>query len=187
MVSQSPLDSLLPPPSRNVTIGDTSAAAVYTDIGEEYRALRRDVGLIDHRGCMRLIFTGDAAAGFVNHLVTRDVEFLFPERVVPALLLDDNADIIDVVTIQHAGEQFWMDTTVGSGSAVLAHVRDHLVPAAEVAIDAETWIVGVEGPNAGRVISRTLGADVAALPYAAVYRRNLRRCHHRSLSHGPDG
>src|SRR4051812_19884099 len=88
-----------PAPTTTETIGDTVVPWVYTDLVAEHDAVRETQCVLDLGAVGLIEVTGPEAANFVQSQVTRDVSYLFPERSISALILDEDARPIDNVIV----------------------------------------------------------------------------------------
>src|SRR4051812_17771250 len=84
---------------KRTTIGDTEVVWEVTDYGAEYDALRTGAGLIDSSAGGPIRVSGADAIDALQEAITRDVEFLVPDRAQTSLMLRCDGAVVDVVTV----------------------------------------------------------------------------------------
>lgn len=83
--------------------GYTSPQA-YTEVEQEYFAVRSNTGVFDISPMIKYRFTGPDAGAYLNRLVTRDISKIGVDRVAYTVWCDDNGQVMDDGTIFHLAE-----------------------------------------------------------------------------------
>ncbi|MYS21712.1 aminomethyltransferase [Streptomyces sp. DvalAA-14] len=154
-----------------------SGTEVVWRIGEyeaEYAALRDGVGLVDASGDGPVRISGADAADVLNRTVTRDVEFLVPDRVQTSLVLSEDGRPLDVVTVLAVVDGEYL-VHCGPGRSAVVEQALRAVAGAPGETDAvienlrsTMSVFAVEGPAAWRVVDEVLGEDYVSLAYESL-------------------
>ncbi len=75
----------------------------YTEVEQEYFAIRNSTGVFDLTPMMKYRITGPDAEAFLNRLLTRDIRKVKVGRVAYALWCDDGGQVMDDGTVFHLG------------------------------------------------------------------------------------
>lgn len=142
--------------------------SVYSDITEEYRAVRHRAGLSDFSHAGKLLFRGADRKKFLNGLVTNDVQSLKPWRGFPACLLTPKGKLQADFLLYDMGEEL---LALGLPRAI-ANLSTAL---SKVAILSQTKLEDVSGdallylsgPQAPLVLEALFGKLPAFEPYQA--------------------
>lgn len=141
---------------------------MYTDVSDEYRALRERSGLIDYEGALVARVTGAGAAAFLAERTTRVTDFLLEGQISPALVLDARGTVVGEVLIHCDGTEYIIEGWPGQSAAV----RDHLASAAAAQDDVDyvdesgsVHVLGLEGPESFRLVQAYLSFPVASMAY----------------------
>jgi glycine cleavage system aminomethyltransferase T len=149
------------------TIG---AATVVWNFEAESSALRTGAGIIDVSAGGPIAVSGPQAVDLLQACLTRDIEFLIPDRAQWSIVLQHDGTIVDVVTVI-AGDG---DYTVLTGPGRAGDVETALRAAAgdlDVQIEnleGRTAVFAVEGPQSWQAVADVLGAEYVSLAYENV-------------------
>jgi tRNA-modifying protein YgfZ len=133
--------------------------------GDRYAALRHGAGLVDRTGRGRLLLTGNDRRGYLQGLLTNDIEALTAGAGCYAAYLTPQGRMIADMRVFETGDAILMDME----GSVAALVRDRLSQfmfSEDVDVHdltASTAQPGVYGPLAGDVVAaacRSLGSSV---------------------------
>jgi folate-binding protein YgfZ len=104
----------------------------------------------------RLLVEGPGAAGFLQGLVSQDIEALEPGRAARSFLLSPQGKLRALLWLHRRDERIWITTDVGYGARVGDDLRHYKIRVkAEIGGPAPVWQVigaetpGVVGPLAG--------------------------------------
>jgi dimethylglycine dehydrogenase len=141
----------------------------FESVGEECRALRSGVGLLEVSTYGKYRVTGPKAESWLDHVLANAV----PRengRVVLSPMLNPRGRLVGDFTVSRlAGEEFFL---VGSGAMERFHLRwwDQWLPTAGVCVESLTsrWVgFNIAGPNARALLERLTEEDVSrdAFPF----------------------
>jgi aminomethyltransferase len=174
---RSPLRDQFPDGTTVEVVGSAEVVADYGDAEAEYRAIRGDAARIDLSGAGLVEVSGDDAYDLLQAVLSRDLEFVTPEQSLTGALLGTDGEVIDVVTTYHFGDGFRLETSLGRGALVVAHLTEQAGErglSAEVSLNASgQTIVLVEGPRAGKVLEEVIDPDLSALPLSGLLEVSL--------------
>lgn len=155
---------------QTATIGQSRVVWNFGDFEAECSALRNGAGLIDISAGGPIRVSGAEAVDLLQACLTRDIEFLIPDRAQWALVLHQDGTIIDAVTVIAGDGEY----TVLTGPGRAADVEDALRQAAQdldVRVDnfeIGTAVFAVEGPQSWKAVADVLGAEYVSLGYENV-------------------
>jgi dimethylglycine dehydrogenase len=142
-------------------------------VGEECRAVRSAVGMIETTGYAKYEFSGPGAEAFLSRMLTNRMPE--PGRIVLAPMLNAGGKLIGDFTVARLADSLF--NVFGSGVAEEYHMRwwEAHAPATGVAIRSlRSALVGlsIAGPNARELLARVTDVDLsnAAFPFMC-YRR----------------
>jgi aminomethyltransferase len=157
-------------PGGHVRIGDSDVTTDHGDPVREYRALRQEAGHYDLAGCGLVHVSGDGALALVQHVLTRDVQYLLPEACLTALVVDAGGVVVDVVTVFARDDgSFELQTSLGAGTRTGDAVGAGRGPSAavDIVVGAPST-VAIEGPLTWSVLEKLGLEHVIDLPFQAV-------------------
>jgi dimethylglycine dehydrogenase len=149
----------------------------FASVGDECRALRAGVGLLDVSTYGKYRVTGPKAEAWLDHVFANTV----PKecgRVVLSPMLNRRGRLVGDFTVSRLGDdEFFL---VGSGAMERFHRRwwDQWLPAEGVAVESLTprWVgFNIAGPGARTVLARLTDADVSgdAFPFLTARRMEV--------------
>ncbi|MBO6561780.1 MAG: FAD-dependent oxidoreductase [Nisaea sp.] len=164
-------------PVENVTFGRSNA---FGPVGEECRAVRESVGLLEISNFAKYEVTGEGAEAWLSELMTNRMPST--GRIVLTPMLNRQGKIIGDFTIAKLAENRFM--IFGSGVAEMFHLRwfwDHL-PESGVEIRSRCQdLVGlsIAGPKAAELLAKVTHEDVstAAMPFMCFREMNIGLLH----------
>ena len=164
-----PLSTVHPDDAVTELVGDSVVVSEYEDSHAEYSSLRDRAGLVDLGGAALILVAGRDAPAFLQDVLARDVEFLTPERTLTSLVLDDDGHIVDVVVVWGHDDGAIVESSVGGGTRLLAHLRARATGEVEITdLRGERTVIAIEGPYSWGVIGRLIDNELAALPLDSV-------------------
>ncbi|MCE2515147.1 MAG: folate-binding protein YgfZ [Acidobacteria bacterium] len=131
-----------------------------------YRALRDGAAVTDRSDRGLIAVRGDDRAGFLQGLLTNDVEALADGDGCYAAWLTPQGRMIADLDVVHAGDALLLDVDGGAADALLARL-DALVFTEDVRLadlSRARASHGVHGPRAAQVLEQVTGASLRALP-----------------------
>ncbi|MFB6174097.1 MAG: FAD-dependent oxidoreductase, partial [Halobacteriales archaeon] len=144
--------------------------------GVEHQAVRDRVGMFDMTTFTGIEVTGEgtgaSAAGFLQHLLTNDVD-VEPGRMCYALMCNEDGGVLADLTVARLDEDRYLLTTGGGNSATIHSrwIRERAPPGVSVTVhDSSRTGVGVFGPESRATLSGLVEADLSddAFPFYGV-------------------
>lgn len=149
----------------------------FASVGEECRALRSGVGLLEVSTYGKYRITGPAAERWLDHVLANAVP-RETGRIVLSPMLTPRGRLVGDFTVSRLGdEEFFL---VGSGAMERFHLRwwDQWLPADGVSVQSLTpgWVgFNIAGPEARTLLERLTDADVSrdAFPFLTARRMEV--------------
>ncbi len=137
----------------------------YSSIVDEHRAARETAALFDVSHMGQIALAGAAAGAYADHLCTRAMSTLAPERVRYALLCNESGGVIDDLTVYRTGgEEFLLCVNAANTAVDLAWIQRHAPAGVAVRDESDaTGLLALQGPNSTAVLGELGGAALAAL------------------------
>ncbi|MEW6695877.1 MAG: aminomethyltransferase family protein [Bacillota bacterium] len=165
MTYQSPLANHYQPKTVQ-SLNSVEVPWEFSSVNEEYHALREKVALLDYSYAGRIEVAGEKAMEFLQTLVTRELEFLMPERCLSCLLLTGEGRPVDVVTIYNREDRFLVETSPAGRDKVLDLLRSEAPAGLTVTDLSHSYgVLGLEGPYAWRTLGSIVDFEVSVLPF----------------------
>lgn len=165
----SPLAKLYPEKTTYMPVGKAEVPALFSSVEEEYAALREKTGLLDYSHLGRIAVSGDGALEFLQERVTRDIEYLMPERTLSSLILNEQAHPVDMVSVYNLEDRFMIETSPGKAEEVFALLRSAAPDGITVEdLSEQQAVIGLEGPYAWQVLGKVVDFEVSILPFQGV-------------------
>ncbi|KEO85003.1 aminomethyltransferase family protein [Tumebacillus flagellatus] len=151
-----------------IEIGGQAVVSTYSNEGEEYDALRNGIGIYDLSAVGKFEVGGDEHVNFLNELVTKDIEFLDVEKSIFTLLLNEEGDVIDAVTLHKKEESILIETSAAGREAVGAWLHERKIDDVEITDLSDDYaLVAFEGPYAWKAAASLIDYDISLLPFQA--------------------
>lgn len=139
----------------------TSYPAWFTHPLEEYEALTGKVAMIDLTHWATLRLTGSDRVGFLNSMVTNDVQSLAEGHACHAALTTIKGKMVAELFILRRPEEIFVVVAQGNRDSVVAALEKHII-ADDVTVTDTTSACGmlsVEGPLAREIVWRLFPTD----------------------------
>ncbi len=139
-------------------------------VGEEHRAVRERVGLIDLSSFGKIAVNGPGALGLLQRVCANDLDRPVGSVVYGQFLDPRGGMLADVTVTRLAAESFRVVTGAGAVAADLGWLESNRLdddPPLAIADDSAAWAcLGLWGPSAREVLGRVVDepVDDAALP-----------------------
>jgi len=138
-------------------------------VGDEHRAVREWVGIIDLTSFGKIEVAGPAALGLLQRVAANDIDRPVGSAVYTQFLDERGGMLADVTVTRLAADRFRVLTGAGYLAADLGWIRANAETGGAVAIRDVTddlAVIGLWGPRARDVLSRATTDDVsnAAIP-----------------------
>src|SRR6266852_6466776 len=139
----------------------------------EYSAVRDGgAGLIDLSSRGRLLVSGSEAVVFLNGLITNDMKTLAVNSWMPAVFPNVQGRLLASVRVIHRDDGFLIDTESATHETVLKLLERFTMAGDFRVTDLtdETVTLSIQGKQAGKIISATLGEEAAKVERQQVAR-----------------
>ncbi len=155
-------------------MGEWKRPLLYTSVGQECKAVREAVGVIDVSTLGKLELRGADAGAFLDWMHPNRFSDLRIGRVRYRAMCDDAGIVIDDGTVARLGpDRFFLTTTTGTLDAVEQWFKWWLAGSSRdvqvINVTSEYAAINLAGPRARDVIARLTTMDVSskAMPYLA--------------------
>jgi aminomethyltransferase len=151
-------------------VGHDQVVWSFGDYAAESAALRNGAGLIDTSFGGPVHVSGADALSLLQSCLTRDIEFLIPDRAQSSLILRPDGTIVDMVTVIAGEEDYTVLTGPGQAAEVEAALRA-AAPGFDVQVGnlaAGTAVFSVEGARSWKAVADVLGDEYVSLGYENV-------------------
>ena len=171
---ESPLRELHGAATTYEDLGDCRVAWSHADLDDEYGALRSRAALFDHSSVGLVAITGEEedVHALLDDVVARDISYLAPERSMTTLVLADDGQPVDIVTVYRLEDGVLIESSFGNGTCLLDHLRARQESTGTtvdiIDLSAERTVIGIEGPYAWAEVGRILDQELTALPFESV-------------------
>jgi glycine cleavage system aminomethyltransferase T len=167
---KSPLATLFGNSTQMEYLGNYETVAVVSSIEQEYDAVRNHVGIFDFSALGKIKVSGKCAMEYLQLLVTRDIEYLAPEKSAVTLMLDDAGQVVGMVTVLNFEEYYLVETWPTAHEKVLDWMRKQ--SSEDVVIEdvsTQYAIIGVEGPQSWELTQKLVDFEITSLPYQGFF------------------
>lgn len=139
------------------------------DIEKEYKALREGAMFYDCSNYGILKISGNSAADFLEHLSTKDIQYLNIGNASECYFLNANADVVGSVVILCRNEDYLVITPWEQADAVKAWVEEKATGEAVEVQDLldEKALIQIEGPESWKVVKDVFGIEIENLALRA--------------------
>lgn len=159
---------------RSPEMATVSGAEVVWSVGayeDEYAALRHGTGLLDASGDGPLRVQGSDAVEVLNQALTRDVEFLVPDRLMTSLLLEEDGRPLDVVSVLAVADGDYLVHCGPGRSGLVARALSAVIGDSDAQVEdlsSSMCVFAMEGPTSWRVVDSVLGEDYVSLAFESL-------------------
>jgi glycine cleavage system T protein (aminomethyltransferase) len=150
--------------ARMIGFGGWDMPVQYTGIMDEHHAVRNALGVFDISHMGQFFVSGEAAAPWLNRMLTNNVERLGIGQGQYTLMLNENGGVIDdLITYRISDERWLLIVNASMIDEDLAWLRAHL-PSEVQLENASPEFAGlaVQGPKAGAWFEAFIGAATVA-------------------------
>ncbi len=139
----------------------------YTTVKEEHKAVREDAGIFDISHMTRIKISGEEATSFLQKIFTADVEKLKPGRMKYGLLLNEQAGILDDITVYKISEDSYiMVSNAVTREKVIRWLHENAPENLYIEdfTDSSAFFA-VQGPRASTYVSNLFKEDLSDLKW----------------------
>ncbi|MBB3052449.1 aminomethyltransferase [Prauserella isguenensis] len=150
-------------------VGDAVVALRFSEIEDEYDAIRNRSAVFDLAGTPLIEISGSGANDVAQRILGRDVEFLTAERCMTSLVLETDGTVVDQVEVWGREDGLLLAGSVGAGERLLEHLRSEAADRVTITDrTGELALLAFEGPYAWGVVGRLIDGELAALPFESI-------------------
>ncbi|MBI1745092.1 MAG: aminomethyl transferase family protein [Acidobacteria bacterium] len=163
---------------------------VFTDVIDEYQAVRQAAGLFDLSSYGRLEITGPERASFLHNMVSNDVKALKPGKGVYAALLTTHGKLLSDLYIFAQEDRLLVDTSAVTRETVFATLNRFLVSEKAAITDASHRVAKLllQGPRSFEWLNGwTPVPDLRPLDVATIFADGMHATIARVSHTGEDG
>jgi aminomethyltransferase len=148
--------------ARMIPFGEWIMPVQYSGIMDEHQAVRKNVGVFDISHMGQLIATGPSAAGWLNEMLTNNIEKLEVGTGQYTFLLNERGGIIDdLIVYRTAPQEFLLVVNASRSDEDFAWLQRHI--ANDTKLENRSTDYGglaVQGPRVVELFQALLGMDV---------------------------
>ena len=137
----------------------------YSSVGDEYRALREGVAMLDRSSVGRLRCTGEDALDLLNRLSTNDLVGLEAGTGAPTVLTSNKGRIVDLLYVFRLDGGLLVLTSPDTRQKVVDWIDFYTIIEDVVLEDltADTAMLSLAGPGAASLLGKLTGQDLGAV------------------------
>lgn len=149
--------------ARMVDFGGWDMPVIYTNQIQEHHAVRNKVGLFDVSHMGEILIQGVDAPKLLQKLVTKDISKMEDGRVSLGVFCDENAGIIDDLTVYKMDEEtFYLVVNAGTATGdyewCLKHGEDMDVEIKNMSDEVSK--IDIQGPDSQKVLQKLVKEDL---------------------------
>ncbi len=147
--------------------GQIRAEGAYDGVASsEYAAIRGNVAIFDFSTHGQLKISGDDHVAWTSKLVSRDLEFLNSETATFALCLNEQADVLGIITLYKFDDAILIETEPAERELLIAWFTQHREEGIEIEdVGEQSLLLGLEGPAAFKVVQTLLDYEVSSIAF----------------------
>jgi aminomethyltransferase len=147
--------------AKMIPFGDWIMPVQYSGIIDEHQAVRKNVGVFDISHMGQLVATGPAAAGWLNEMLTNNIDKLEVGRGQYTFLLNERGGIIDdLIVYRTAPETFLLVVNASRTDEDFAWLEKHLSDKAKLENrSADFGGLAIQGPRIIELLQAMVGKE----------------------------
>ena len=148
--------------AKMIPFGDWIMPVQYSSIMDEHQAVRNNVGVFDISHMGQLVATGPAAGGWLNEMLTNNIDKLEVGTGQYTFLLNERGGIIDDLIVYRTGpEEFLLVVNASRAEEDFAWLERHLAASCELRNrSADFGGVAIQGPRVVDLFHALLGDQI---------------------------
>lgn len=155
--------------TKSEDIDGRKVISVFTNVEDEYNAVRNDNAIIDGSGYAIVKVTGDGAVSFLDALATKDIQFLNIDTLAECLFLNDEAKALGAVWVVRGDEDYYAVIPPESAKEVIAWMDEKKPDDVELEnVDEIKALIFIEGRKAWKITQEVLSIDANSIPFRGV-------------------
>lgn len=151
--------------AKMIPFGDWIMPVQYSSIMDEHQAVRNNVGVFDISHMGQLVATGPTAGGWLNEMLTNNIEKLEVGSGQYTFLLNERGGIIDdLIVYRTAPEEFLLVVNASGTEGDFAWLKEHIAASVDLQNRSADYAgLAIQGPRVVELFQFLLGSD-AELP-----------------------
>lgn len=147
--------------------GQSRVEGAYDEVtSSEYAAVRGNVAIFDFSTHGLLKVSGDDHVAWASKLVSRDLEFLNSETATFALCLNEQADVLGIITLYKFDDAILIETEPAERELLATWFIEHCEEGIEIEdVSEQSCLIGLEGPVAFKVVQTLLDYEVSSITF----------------------
>ena len=153
--------------ARMIDFGGWDMPVTYSDIATEHAAVRNEAGLFDLGHMGRVAISGPDARELVQKAQTNDLERNPEGQIRYALLLQDDAGVIDDILVHNRGHDIFLVVNASNRETVVARLEE-LRGDLDCKIDDQSEslsMIAIQGPKSAAIVQKLTAIDLEGLGY----------------------
>ena len=148
--------------AKMIPFGDWIMPVQYSGIMDEHQAVRNNVGAFDISHMGQLVANGAATAGWLNEMLTNNVEKLEVGSGQYTFLLNERGGIIDdLIVYRTAPEEFLLVVNASGTEGDFAWLKKHIAEGVDLQNRSADYAgLAIQGPRVIELFRAFLGPDV---------------------------
>ena len=138
----------------------------YGDVYQEYAAIRGSVGIFDFSSHGKFRISGDNHISWLSRLVSRDLEFSNSETVTFALVLQEQAEVVGIVSLYKYDDAIWLETETAERERIAAWLESQQEEDVQIEdISNDYGLIALEGPQSFKVVQQLINFEISSIPF----------------------
>jgi aminomethyltransferase len=148
--------------AKMIPFGDWIMPVQYSSIIEEHQAVRNNVGVFDISHMGQLVASGSAAGGWLNEMLTNNIDKLEVGAGQYTFLLNEGGGIIDdLIVYRTAPEEFLLVVNASRADEDFAWLTRHMTEGVDLGNRSADYAgLAIQGPRVVELFHLLLGSDV---------------------------
>ena len=164
IMKKSILSSHYPLNTRTTEINGREVSKYYTNIEDEYYALRESVGILDCSSFGVFRIFGDEATDFLNNLVTKDIAYLNVKNISECCFLNEKANVVASAYMLKTDDDFLVITPWESAESLHKWLLKNQKGDVEIEdITEKRALISVEGPSSLNFLKKFFSHNIESI------------------------
>ncbi|WP_237982246.1 glycine cleavage T C-terminal barrel domain-containing protein [Bacillus thuringiensis] len=147
-------------------VGNQNVPCFFYGLEEEYKAIREEVAVLDFSFNTFLKVSGDAAASFLQEIITKDLDYLTEEQTVNCLMLDEDGHLVADLTVYVMENGYILEIEPSLSEKAQDYLQSRLKDGVVIEnLAGKLHMIQLEGPKSWEVTQSLLPFPIEILPY----------------------
>ncbi len=156
--------------AKMVAFGGWEMPIQYSNIIEEHKSVREQVGLFDVSHMGEVTVSGKDAEAFVNYLTTNDASALTPNSIQYSMMCNEAGGVVDdLLVYRKSQEEFLLIINAGNIDKDMSWIREAQgqvnLDVSVINISDDVGQVALQGPHAERLLQEWVSIDLSTLQF----------------------